>query len=288
MGALDSTKSPATSTDNGDGALRTLLDRTDGPPIPLPGKLRDLYGGPLSFPRAERPYVIANFVSSIDGVVSFGLPGRSQASLISRGHPADRFVLALLRAVADAIIVGAGTLRNEPGVVWSPEAAFPEAGQSFAKLRERMGKSPRALTVLVTGSGEIDLAASALAGDAPVLILTTEKGVRALGKLPPRVRARTLTAGTTEEMTTMAVDESQGSLILTEGGPTLFGQFLRERQVDELFLTIAPLVAGRTRDDPRLSLVEHAAFTPENAPRPRLVSTKAADDYLFTRFAIAR
>jgi riboflavin biosynthesis pyrimidine reductase len=71
-------------------------------------------------------------------------------------------------------------------------------------------------------------------------------------------------------------------------GPTLFGQFLRERQVDELFLTLAPLVAGRARDNPRLSLVEQTAFAPEDAPRPRLLSLKVADDYLFARFAISR
>jgi riboflavin biosynthesis pyrimidine reductase len=232
--------------------------------------------------------VFANFVSSIDGVVSFGLPGRSQASLISGGHPADRFVLALLRAVADAIVVGAGTLRNEPGVIWSPEAAFPETSELFARLRERMGKPPRALTVLVTGSGEIDLGAPALAEGTPVLILTSEKGVRALGKLPPHVRARTLARGTTDEMTAIAVEESRGTLILTEGGPTLFGQFLREGAVDELFLTLAPLVAGRTPEHPRLSLVEHVAFAPEDAPRPKLISTKTADDYLFLRFAKMR
>jgi riboflavin biosynthesis pyrimidine reductase len=232
--------------------------------------------------------VIANFVSSIDGVVSFDQPGHSQASLISGGHPADRFVLGLLRAVADAVVVGAGTLRKERGVRWSPEAVFSEAGRSFADLRERMGKPPRALVVVVTGSGEIDLGAPAFADDSPVLVLTTEKGARKLGTLPPHVRVRTLASGTTEEMTRAAADESRGDLILTEGGPTLFGQFLRERQVDELFLTVAPLLAGRTRDDPRLSLVERSAFSPGDAPHARLLSTKAADDFLFTRFAMPR
>ncbi len=236
----------------------------------------------------ERPYVFANFVSSIDGIVSFGLPGRAQASLISAGHAGDRFVLALLRAVADAIVVGAGTLRNEPGVIWSPEAAFPEGGPAFAEVRARMGKPQRALTVLVTGSGAIDPRAPALAEGAPMVVLTTERGADALGTLPPHVRVRTLSRGTTAEMIEVAAEESRGTLILTEGGPTLFGQFLRERTVDELFLTVAPLVAGRTRDEPRLSLVEQAAFAPEDAPRPRLLSTKAAGDYLFLRFALAR
>jgi riboflavin biosynthesis pyrimidine reductase len=273
----------------GADVLTTLLDRTDGASLPLTDDLLRRYGGPLSFPPStERPYVFANFVSSIDGVVSFGIPGRAQASLISGGHPGDRFVLALLRAAADAIVVGAGTLRNEPGVTWSPEAAFPEGGAGFADLRARMGKPERAVTVLVSGSGAIDPRAPALVERVPVVVLTTERGATVLGGLPPHVEVRTLTRGTADEMIAIAAETSRGTLILTEGGPTLFGQFLRERAVDELFLTVAPLIAGRARDDPRLSLVEHAAFGPEDAPRPRLLSTKAASDYLFLRFALAR
>jgi riboflavin biosynthesis pyrimidine reductase len=266
-----------------------LLDRTNGPPIPLTDTLLERYGGRLCFPPSgDRPYVFANFVSSIDGIVSFDLVGRAQASLISGGHAGDRFVLALLRAVADAIVVGAGTLRKEPGVTWSPEVAFPEGGRAFAELRGRMGKPRRALTVLVSGSGAIDPAAPALTEGAPVLVLTTEPGVVALGQLPPHVRVRTMSHGTADEMTRVAAEESRGTLILTEGGPTLFGQFVRERAVDELFLTVAPLVAGRTREEPRLALVEGAAFAPEDAPRARLLSTKASGDYLFLRFAVAR
>ena len=269
------------------GTLTTLLERTDGRPFPLTTELRDRYGGPLSFP-AERPYVFANFVSSVDGVVSFATPGRAEARLISGGHPADRFVLALLRAVADAVIVGAGTLRQEPGAIWSPEAVFPEGGRSFAELRARLGKPPRLLTVIVTGSGAIDLRGPALAEGVPLVILTTADGAQSLGSVAPHLRVRTLHDRTAAEMIAIASTESGGGLILTEGGPTLFGQFLRERAVDELFLTIAPLVAGRTHAEPRLSLVEQAAFAPETAPRPRLLSTKAVDDYLFLRFAMGR
>lgn len=117
--------------------LATLLDRAEGDAVPLASALADRYGGALRFPAGGGRHVFANFVSTIDGVVSFGLPGRAQASLISAGHPADRFVLGLLRAVADAIVVGAGTLRQEPGVIWTPEAALPEVGGEFARLPRR-------------------------------------------------------------------------------------------------------------------------------------------------------
>jgi riboflavin biosynthesis pyrimidine reductase len=214
------------------------------------------------------------------------LPGRAQASLISAGHPADRFVLALLRAAADAVVVGAGTLRKEPGVTWSPEAAFPEGGDAFAELRSAMHKPAQPLTVLVTASGELNLRAAAFTGGAPLVILTTGRGAARLGEVPPHIRVRLLSRGTAEEMIAHATSESGGRSILTEGGPTLFGQFLREHAVDELFLTIAPRIAGRAPDQPRTSLVERAAFAPEGAPEMRMLSVKSADDLVFLRFAV--
>jgi riboflavin biosynthesis pyrimidine reductase len=266
--------------------LDTLLDRTEGSALPLSADLAARYGGALRFPSTGRPYVFANFVSTLDGVVSFALPGRAQASLISKGHPADRFVLALLRAAADAVVVGAGTLREEPGVIWSPEAAFPEGGTSFAELRSAMRKRPRPLTVLVTASGKVDLRAAAFAEGVPILILTSDRGATALGGVPAHVRVRRLARGTADEMVALASAEAGGKSILTEGGPTLFGQFLRESALDELFLTIAPRIAGRAPEQARTSLVERAAFAPENVPEARLLSAKNADDLMLLRFRL--
>lgn len=266
--------------------LATLLDRTTGGALPLPDELVSRYGGALRFPATGRPHVFANFVSTIDGVVSYALPGRAQASLISRGHPADRFVLALLRAAADAVVVGAGTLRSEPDVIWSPEAAYPEGGAAFAELRAAMRKAPRPLTILVTASGKIDLRAPALAEGVPVVVLTTDRGAATLGAVPAHVRVRLLARGTADEMVATAAAESGGAAILTEGGPTLFGQFLRDRALDELFLTVAPRIAGRSTDQDRTSLVEHAAFAPDASPEARLLSVKSADDLVLLRFAL--
>ncbi len=265
--------------------LATLLDRAEGTALPLPRGLEERYGGPLRFP-AERTHVLANFVSTLDGVVSFGLPGKAHAGLISAGHPADRFVLALLRAAADAVIVGAGTLRQERESVWTPESVFPAAAIEFAALRAALRKPERPLTVFATASGDLDLSLPALAAGSPVLLLTSEAGARRLAGAPAHLRVRALSAGTAEEMVRISAQESGGRLILTEGGPTILGQFLRERVLDELFLTIAPRIAGRSENERRLGLVEHAAFAPEDAPEARLLSVKAADGYLFLRSAL--
>ena len=79
----------------------------------LPDGLRDRYDGDLCFPPApeERPYCIANFVSTLDGVVSFNLPGQSEGAQISGSNEEDRFIMGLLRASVDAVMVGSGTLR---------------------------------------------------------------------------------------------------------------------------------------------------------------------------------
>ena len=58
-----------------------------------------------------RPYCIANFVSTLDGVVSFNLPGQSEGAQISSSNEEDRFIMGLLRASADAVLVGSGTLQ---------------------------------------------------------------------------------------------------------------------------------------------------------------------------------
>lgn len=247
--------------------LTTLVERESGDALPLPTALVQRYGGELRFPRRS-PFVYANFVSTIDGVVSFAVPGAEHAAVVSEGHAGDRFMLALLRAVADAVIVGAGTLRKEPASVWTAESVFPEAAAEFADLRRALRRPPHPTTIIATRSGEIDRALPVFRGPARVVV--------AEGDRSP------------VELIALARRESGGERILTEGGPTVLGHFLDAGVVDELFLTIAPRIAGRDDERRRVSLVEARAFTPERAPRAEVVSVKIADDYLFTRFAIGR
>ena len=270
--------------------LETLLDRTAGPYLPLPAALRTAYGGELGFGLA-RPYVVANFVETLDGVVSYRLPGRSEARLISGGHPADRFVMGLLRAACDAIVVGAGTLREEGDHVWTPDRVYPEAAQGYRALRDGLGKPPLPTLVLITGRGELDLGAPTFhVRDLPVVVLTTTRGAERLGrqKLPRGVRIRV--AGEVGSLDATAlldavVAETGARLVLTEGGPTVLGRFLADRRLDELFLTVAPQIAGRDASAPRLALVEGRAFAPERAPWLALRSAKVAGDHLFLRYA---
>lgn len=265
--------------------LATLLDRQRGDELPLGAGLTQRYGGPLRFP-ARRPYVFANFVSTLDGVVSYDMPGIEGAAEVSRGHDADRFVLALLRAVADAVVVGAGTLRKEATHIWTPEHVYPDAKADFAALRASLGLRPRPLTVIVTASGDLDLSLPVFRSE--VLVATTAEAARAMSP-PPGVRVVAVAARAPlppRDVVALAAREAAGGRVLTEGGPSLLGSFLEHGVVDELFLTIAPHLAGRSDNVRRLALVEGVAFTPATAPHGRMISVKSADDYLFTRFAL--
>src|SRR5665213_446967 len=144
--------------------IRTLFATrpTEPPEAILPEGLRARYDGNLSFPPApdQRPYCIANFVSTLDGVVSFNIRGQSEGAQISNSNQEDRFIMGLLRASADAVVVGAGTLQAA-GLLgsWLPEAIYPAAKDLYRKYRtEVLGKPEYPLSVIVTGTGGLDLA----------------------------------------------------------------------------------------------------------------------------------
>src|ERR1700751_4423412 len=112
--------------------IRTLFATEPAEPsrAVLPEGLRARYDGEISFPPAseERPYFIANFVSTLDGVVSFNLPGQSSGAQISGSNEEDRFIMGLLRASADGIGVAWGTLQAAgPQASWLPESVYPAA-----------------------------------------------------------------------------------------------------------------------------------------------------------------
>ncbi|MFY9949833.1 MAG: dihydrofolate reductase family protein, partial [Candidatus Sulfotelmatobacter sp.] len=142
--------------------VQTLTDRDQdhfGPPLP-PG-LRELYDGDLRFREspAGRPFVFANFVSTLDGVVSYEIEGQAGGSAVSGSDTADGFIMGLLRASADAIIVGARTVLDaSPESLWVPEYTYPDAKLLFREYRVNVLHKPEyPLLVVVSGSGRLEL-----------------------------------------------------------------------------------------------------------------------------------
>ena len=273
--------------------IHTLLDRSHNPALPLPETLVEQYGGPLGFPVPDgKPFVYANFVSTLDGVISFLVPGESGGGLVSGKNRPDRFIMGLLRAAADVIIVGAGTLRALPQSIWTPERIFPDAASEYAEFRRIMNKPPLPTTVFVTASGDIDLSLPAFhVPDLPALITTTEAGAQALkqknAQIPQNVTIKAVTgnkSATAAEIMHGIVEETDARLVLLEAGPIVTGEFFAGNLVNELFLTVAPQVAGRDNAQQRPALVEQRAFLPGTAPWSELVSVKSDKNFLYLRY----
>jgi riboflavin biosynthesis pyrimidine reductase len=271
----------------------TLYERQEPNEQFLTPELRQLYGGDLSFPapHSNRPYVIANFVETIDGVVSFHIPGRSGGGEISGGSAEDRFVMGLLRGVSDAVLVGSGTLHGDPGHVRIPAFIYPEAKELYAELRRKLGKPPLPLNVVLTASGKIDLGEPTFHTDGlTTAIVTTNEGASRIasehGDISDiAVRSTGEAVSTTPgAVLKILADEFGIRLLLHEGGPTIFGQAIAAKVIDEFFLTLAPQIAGRQTAAQRPSIAGETLFLPETAPWFELRSVKRAFDHLLLRY----
>jgi riboflavin biosynthesis pyrimidine reductase len=250
----------------------------DPPPSPasLPPPLREAYGGGLEL---AGDAVYCNFVTSLDGVASLEAPrGRGPATIAGHSE-ADRFVLGLLRALADCVLVGAGTLRDGGQHVWTARAAHPASAPAYALLER-----PEPDLVLITGRGELDASRQAL--ERPTLVLTTDSGRRRLeGTLPATCRIRALGEGPLNGRTLLAAVRAEGyRRVLTEGGPALLATLVADGLVDELFLTLSPVLGGRTPGDGRLTLLEGIHLLPDHGRWGRLRSLRTHGSHLFLRY----
>jgi riboflavin biosynthesis pyrimidine reductase len=263
-----------------------LLHEEEGmPAFELPEELRRVYRGRLGLPTR---CLFANFVSTLDGVAAIPSLRRSNR-LISDHSTADQFVMGLLRACADAVLVGSGTLIGSPTARWLPESPYPAAASALAALRRQLGCTERPTVAIVTASGSIDPAHPAVRDGA--LILTTERGAARLAdRLSDSSEVIALQGEEAVDLpAAIELLRSRGhDRILTEGGPTLFGSLLASGLVDELFLTLSPLLAGRAVTEGELGLVEGTALLPTLRVGGRLASVRAHGDHLFLRYAITR
>lgn len=274
--------------------LQALFETKRGRVMPLPPELARLYG-PLRFAlKRARPYVISNFVTTLDGVVSLNVKGHMGGGAISGCSAQDRLVMGLLRTVADVVIVGAGTLRADPDHVWTAEYIFPDRADDYRRLRVALGKPTSPLNVIVSGSGRLDLSLPVFAsGTVPTLVVTTTAGHRRLRKqeTPESVRIRAVRGRS--RITPRSILEqvhriNAGKLILVEGGPRLLGDFYAARVLDEQFLTLAPQIAGRKTGDRRLSLAMEQAFAPRSPRWGALIDLRRGGSHLFLRYAILK
>jgi len=248
----------------------------------LPDELAAMSGGTVGFPA---PRLYANFVGSVDGVVA--LPALLESSLIAAGSEHDRFVMGLLRACADAVLIGAGTLHGSPQTRWTAEHAYPPAAPLYAELRRQRGRPPQPTLAVLSGSGRINPQHPGL-GERSI-VLTSEQGAAQLGRRLPDSAAIVPIGNQSPLDPALAVETLRAGgheLILCEGGPLLFGELVDAGLVDELFLTISPVLAGHGGASGRLSLLEGAELLPGRTPAATLLTLRRADSHLFLRYQL--
>jgi riboflavin biosynthesis pyrimidine reductase len=261
-----------------DVQLETLQEAGGEPLVTVPDELETAHGGPFWLPEHM---VYANFVSSIDGIAAIDGIEMSSAA-ISGGAAADRFMMALLRAMADAVVIGAGTLREHDGP-WTPEKAFPAAADAFRRLRADLSSAAAPTLVVVTASGELPADHSSIG---ETVVVTTSSGARTLAEreIPA---AEVIDVGNHDEVGGWAVIDQlrrRGfNRILTEGGPKLMGAMLEAGAVEQLFLTISPKLIG---GGPGRSALTDDVDLLGAADGMRLLSVRRAGDYLFLRYEL--
>ena len=259
-----------------------LAEETTGlPEVQLPEELARIYGCRLSL---AEDCVYANFVATLDGVVAIpSLPNSN--TVIAGDNDADRFLMGILRALADAVLIGAGVLRASPKGTWRAESIYPPAAESYSDLRRSLGLPAAPEIAILTGSGAIDSGHPVLAGR--WLVLTSDTGAARLGAEVPDAAA-VISLGAEHRFAGETIVDALRARghrrILCEAGPHTFGSLLDAGGVDELFLTTSPFLAGDAGEGSRFRLVEAADLVPRLECRP--LSLRRPGAHLFTRYAV--
>ena len=224
--------------------------------------------------RPDRAYLYANMVSSVDGRVQ--LNGRAAGI----GSPIDQKMMRRLRALADAVVNGAGTFDAED--VYAPIAP------NLIDMRRARGQRDQPLWAVATGSGDVRL-------DADMFKKDGRRPIAFIAERTPKERrdelakvAELVVCGDDHpeprRMLEVLRRDHDCKHVLSEGGPVLNMANVRAGTLDELFLTFAPkLVAGEGKN-----IVEGEQFPADALPRLDPISIFEHEHELFFRYRLAR
>ena len=259
--------------------------------------------GKLGFPEpaGDRPWVYTNFVQSLDGITSF-LGRHFSGGDISQSAD-DRWLMDLLRAHADGLLIGATTLLDERKArgADSRGIVFRVVDPEVQDLRRSLGLGQER-NLIVTGRGEIPWRDLKLFDGNQVEpgIVTTEIGAKNLGRLPDHVLLVIAGQGPQVDwplaLRRLRADWNIRRL-LCEGGPTLYGALARADLVDEKFVTVSPVEVGQLVPQTQERLANETAatlmrptifggpgFTKDKASWWRWMSSRKLADHAFNRY----
>jgi riboflavin biosynthesis pyrimidine reductase len=263
----------------------------------------DRYGN-LGFPAApgERPWIYSNFVQSLDGIVSF--KGRHATGGDISQLAEDRWLMDLLRAHGDAVLVGINTLMEETQLLQNRGPVYSIEDIELRKLRDKLERG-REKNIFVTGAAYLDLNDYRIFDPGPVetFIITTTVGARRLAQKSSHAHIKVVVAGEgtfVDLAAAMRILRRQHGIerVLCEGGPTLYGYMSRAGLIDEKFITISPLEIGllipaeqepseTERTNPpkeRPTTFMAPGFIKGNAPWWQWMSCRRVGDHEFNRY----
>jgi riboflavin biosynthesis pyrimidine reductase len=229
-------------------------------------ELADAYAYPLG----QDVWLRANMVSTLDGAAQHD--GRSQGISCA----ADMRIFGTLRGLADAVLVGAETVRLEG---YRPA----RAREAFAARREAAGQGPAPAIAVITASLDLDFSLPLFTSPlVPTFVVTGAGAPPDRMEAARKAGAEVLIAGegsTVEPERAVRVLAERGlTRLLTEGGPRLLGQFVAAQVLDELCLTLSPMLtagdAQRIAGGPSLTVPE----------RFEMSSVLEEAGFLFTRY----
>jgi riboflavin biosynthesis pyrimidine reductase len=248
--------------------LQQLFPRPEGTRRPIEDPLAIYDQLRFPDPPAERAYVYANMVMSVDGRAV--VDGRA-AGL---GSKVDQRLMIRLRAWADCVLNGAGTARSE--TIYRP---LPD--ELVARRRAR-GQADQPIWSVATGSGALEPPAAART----VVFVAEATPRQARERLAER--AEVVVAGDERprpaSMARLLRQRYGCARVLLEGGPALIHATLQDGVLDELFLTLAPkLVAGSGK-----TIVDGPPFPRDGRPRLEVASLYEHESELFFRYRVRR
>ena len=259
--------------------------------------------GKLGFPASppERPWIYSNFVQSLDGVASF--KGRHPLGSDISQSAEDRWLMDLLRAHADAILLGLNTLVEETRVTGGRGPIYQIEDPALRELRRKLGRR-RQTNIFVTGNISIDLRAyRVFDGDiVEPIIVTTSSGLDKMLEMRPPSGTQAVVAGEGKLVDlprAMEMLQSRFGIeyLLCEGGPTLYGYMTGSGLIDEKFITVSPVEVGVlpppdqgaekekniTRSQ-RPTTFMAPGFSKEDAPWWRWLSCRRVANHQFSRY----
>lgn len=268
----DHTAAPASAKSAPEGAPGSVPEGVDGDREWSLDELADAYAYPAvpPDPAGTGAWLRANMVSTLDGAAQHD--GRSQPI----SNDTDMRIFGTLRGLADAVVVGAETVRQEG---YRPA----RAREAFAARRAAAGQPPAPAIVVVSASLDLDFSLPLFTAPlTPTYVVTGAAAPSDRMAAAREAGAEVVTAGegagADPARVVRALAERGLTRLLTEGGPRMLGQFVAAGALDELCLTVSPLLtaggAQRIAGGPGLAVPERFV----------LASVLEEAGFLFTRY----